>query len=168
MNLKLSFAAALVACMLLSGCASIVSGGGRQRISVKSDPGQAQITVTDDRGVLVLTTNCPCRITLSRGDVYRRVTYKVRFEKQGFEPQELLLRGGVNGWYFGNILFGGVIGFAVVDPITGAMWTLHPKKIDVKLAERTSVSSPGPATPASVSRQHDADSGPPEGTSGKE
>ena len=27
----------------------------------------------------------------------------------------------MNGWYIGNILFGGLIGFLIVDPLTGAM-----------------------------------------------
>jgi hypothetical protein len=30
----------------------------------------------------------------------------------------------MDGWYIGNILFGGVIGFLIVDPATGAMWKL--------------------------------------------
>jgi hypothetical protein len=30
----------------------------------------------------------------------------------------------LSGWYFGNLLFGGIIGLAIVDPISGKMWTL--------------------------------------------
>jgi hypothetical protein len=30
----------------------------------------------------------------------------------------------MDGWYIGNILFGGLIGILIVDPLTGAMWKL--------------------------------------------
>lgn len=30
----------------------------------------------------------------------------------------------MDGWYMGNLLFGGFIGFLIVDPATGAMWKL--------------------------------------------
>lgn len=30
----------------------------------------------------------------------------------------------MDGWYVGNIIFGGLIGLLLVDPITGAMWKL--------------------------------------------
>ena len=39
----------------------------------------------------------------------------------------------MNGWYFGNILFGGLIGMIAVDPATGAMYTLQPKAVDTTL-----------------------------------
>ena len=40
-----------------------------------------------------------------------------------------------NGWYIGgNILLGGLIGWLIVDPATGAMWTLDTKEINATLA----------------------------------
>lgn len=42
----------------------------------------------------------------------------------------------VNGWYIGgNLLFGGVIGWLIVDPATGAMWKLDTNEINVTLNE---------------------------------
>jgi len=38
----------------------------------------------------------------------------------------------ISGWYWGNILFGGLIGMLIVDPITGAMYKL-PKNTNVSL-----------------------------------
>jgi hypothetical protein len=32
----------------------------------------------------------------------------------------------MDGWYLGNIVFGGLVGLLVVDPLTGAMWKLDP------------------------------------------
>ncbi|HEY5968354.1 MAG TPA: hypothetical protein VIU35_10260, partial [Chitinophagaceae bacterium] len=35
----------------------------------------------------------------------------------------------LNGWYFGNLLIGGLIGLLIVDPATGAMYRLESKDI---------------------------------------
>jgi hypothetical protein len=45
-----------------------------------------------------------------------------------------MLQGRTGGWYLGgNLLFGGSIGYLIVDPVTGAMWTLAPEDINVTL-----------------------------------
>jgi len=38
-----------------------------------------------------------------------------------------------NPWYIGNLLFGGVLGMVIVDPLTGSMWRFEEKDISVKL-----------------------------------
>jgi hypothetical protein len=43
------------------------------------------------------------------------------------------VEGQVNGWYFGNIIFGGLIGLLAVDPATGAMYTLQPRQVETTL-----------------------------------
>jgi len=50
--------------------------------------------------------------------------YTFQFEKEGYAPYATNERAGLNGWYFGNLLFGGAIGLFVVDPATGAMWKM--------------------------------------------
>jgi len=40
----------------------------------------------------------------------------------------------VNGWYFGNILLGGLIGMLIVDPATGAMYRLDSDYINETLS----------------------------------
>ena len=44
----------------------------------------------------------------------------------------------MDGWFIGNLLFGGIIGVLIVDPITGAMWKL-PKQLTVTLAEKVAL-----------------------------
>jgi hypothetical protein len=41
----------------------------------------------------------------------------------------------VEGWYWGNILFGGLIGMIIVDPATGAMYKLDTEAVDVSLVK---------------------------------
>jgi hypothetical protein len=44
-----------------------------------------------------------------------------------------------NGWYIaGNLVFGGLIGWFIVDPFNGAMYNLSPETIDAPLPAKTS------------------------------
>jgi hypothetical protein len=73
-------------------------------------------------------------VTLKKGRGYFKAeSYSVMITKEGFQPREINVRGEVNGWYIGNLLFGGLIGFLAVDPSTGAMYTLKPDKVDAAL-----------------------------------
>ncbi len=53
--------------------------------------------------------------------------------KEGFEEQTVTVDTKVGGWYIGNFLFGGLIGLLIVDPATGAMWTLDTNEINASL-----------------------------------
>jgi hypothetical protein len=48
----------------------------------------------------------------------------------------LTVTGSMSGWYFGNILFGGLIGMLAVDPLTGAMYVL-PETVTQSLDAET-------------------------------
>lgn len=118
----------------LSGCASIIEGS-TQNITVKSEPAGASISITDRGGQKIHTGVTPATVSLKRGAGYfKSEQYTVRFEKPGFEPTEVKIIGSVNGWYFGNILIGGLIGMLAVDPATGAMYTLAPADLSATLA----------------------------------
>jgi hypothetical protein len=45
----------------------------------------------------------------------------------------------INGWYVGNIVFGGFIGWLIVDPLTGAMWALDTEHVNGTLAEHVAM-----------------------------
>lgn len=48
----------------------------------------------------------------------------------------------LNGWYFGNLLLGGVIGMLIVDPATGSMWKLDTPPLSVTLLKPTAMIEP--------------------------
>jgi len=51
-----------------------------------------------------------------------------------------VLEGTPGGWYIGgNLLFGGGMGWLIVDPSTGAMWTLEPADMSVTLKKTTAL-----------------------------
>jgi hypothetical protein len=55
----------------------------------------------------------------------------VNISKAGFAPQTIPVNSRANGWYIGgNILFGGLIGWLIVDPLNGHMYTLAPEYVD--------------------------------------
>lgn len=54
----------------------------------------------------------------------------------GYDDKVVPVLFDLDGWYFGNILLGGIIGMLIVDPATGAMW-----KIDTEYLNETLNSS---------------------------
>ena len=123
-----SFVIICIVSLFTQGCASIMSGPN-QTVSVKSKPDGAKFSFVDKKGVAVAAGNTPMTVTLKR-----RHDYLLKVEKEQFEPIEIPVEGMVNGWYFGNVLFGGLLGLAIVDPATGAMWTLTPDDVTVEMA----------------------------------
>ncbi len=120
----------------LSGCASIVSKSDYP-VSFNSTPNEAIITVTDLEGKELYKGTTPTQVTLKSGNgFFKGAKYNVKLEKEGCEPQTMVLEKRLDGWYWGNILFGGLVGILIVDPATGAMWKL-PEEMKATLTEKT-------------------------------
>jgi hypothetical protein len=106
-----------VVCILIStGCASLIDGR-RESVSFSSDPPGAQIIINGKpMGVT------PTSIVLERSEYG---SANVVFKKDGYEDQRATIVTSVNNWFWGNILFGGLIGSST-DAATGAMWKFAP------------------------------------------
>lgn len=129
----------LVLLFFVSGCASIVSKSAYP-VTIDSQPNQALIVVTDDDGNQVYKGKTPTTITLAAGGPYfKGNSYTIKFSKPGYETRTKTIQYQLDNWYIGNLLFGGVIGFLIVDPLTGAMWRL-PENITETLSEQVIVS----------------------------
>ncbi|CAD9196625.1 hypothetical protein [Acinetobacter bohemicus] len=125
--------ACLAAALTMTGCASIFSGS-TQTLTFKSVPDTANITITNKLGEKIHTGSTPATVTLKRGNGYfKPAGYQVTFSKEGFQTKTVQVKATVNGWYIANIIFGGLIGFLIVDPATGAMYTLSPSDINTLL-----------------------------------
>ena len=124
----------------ISGCASIVAGGD-QKIGIQSDPSEATIRILDADGTTVFNSQTPATAVLKKGNgFFKGANYRISIEKQGYKTQEVVLTSSLNaGWYLlGNFLLGGIIGWLIVDPMTGAMWSLSPEKVNAQMAKETS------------------------------
>ncbi|MFA5083929.1 MAG: PEGA domain-containing protein [Candidatus Paceibacterota bacterium] len=115
----------LVFAFAASGCATITKGR-YQNIPVASNPSGAKVIVDGKE------YQTPCTMRLKRS----QHLYKVRIEKEGYEPTEATLRRVTPGWGvfwgWGNIWVPGVI----VDWCTGAVYNLIPTKLEVSLAQQ--------------------------------
>lgn len=71
---------------------------------------------------------------------FGKESYTVSITKEGYEPKKVTIECRFNGWYFGNILIGGLIGMLIVDPATGAMYRLDSDGISETLQKSTAIS----------------------------
>lgn len=121
------------AALLFGGCASIVHGGDR-KITIATQPTAAKATISKLNGDVVSVTTTPCTVSLDpKRGYFKGQSYTLKLELPGYQTTQVELRAGISGWYFGNLLLGGVIGMLAVDPVTGAMWNISPEKIDQSL-----------------------------------
>ncbi|MFP1683608.1 hypothetical protein ACLD0W_13930 [Alloalcanivorax sp. C16-1] len=145
-------AAALAVAIQLSGCASIVSDSSYS-VSLQSSPERANYVVTNQRsGKRIAAGVTPAMISLpAKNGFFSGAKYQVTFEHEGFNSSTVPLNASMDGWYWGNIVFGGLLGILIVDPATGAMWKLDDQVL-VGLEEAPLVEPPlapvAPVTPA--------------------
>ena len=119
----------------VTGCATIFTGT-KQKISFNSEPIQSQISISNHKGEVVHTGETPATVKLRKGRGYfMPAKYTVVFNKEGYQTHTVNINARMSGWYVGNIIFGGVVGFLIVDPLTGAMYTLKPNDIQAVLNE---------------------------------
>ena len=125
----------VVMCGLSTGCASII-GGAHKTITVSSNPSNVPVTVYDFRsGAQVAKGTTPFQVTLKRGAGYfTPAKYEFKATMPGKRTKVVGYKAGIHGWYWGNILLGGLIGMVIVDPITGAMWD-PPEIVSIDLSE---------------------------------
>lgn len=135
----------LGAFIFTTGCASIVAGGP-QVIPIKSNPSEAQLKIVNLKdGSTMFSGTTPYTATLERGAGYfKKSRYNVIVEKEGYQPKEILIEGTPSGWYIlGNLVFGGLIGWLIVDPASGAMWTLNPSDVNLSLDDKKALFKEG-------------------------
>jgi hypothetical protein len=127
--LVLSFTA-----LFAGGCASIVHSGNRS-ININTEPVGAKATISRPDGTVIYVQTTPCTVSLDpRRGYFKGQSYTLQLELAGYKPTSVELHAELSGWYFGNIIFGGLIGMVIVDPLTGSMWNIAPEKIDRNLS----------------------------------
>ena len=128
--------ACVAACaLLLSSCATIV-GGKYQNVSVDTKASDqssiaAQCTLSNDRGTVSVTTPGTARVRRSDGAL------DVSCQKDGAQIGQQTYHASTRGMVWGNILFGGVIGWLIVDPATGAMYKLSEPLVEGTLQKNS-------------------------------
>ena len=118
------------------GCASIMSKSVYPVI-ITSEPTHADITILDKKDKAIYEGRTPTTVELkaSRG-WFQPAKYQVKVSLAGHNERTIPIKQKLDGWYvFGNILVGGLIGWVIVDPITGAMWTVEDVHVQLEPTE---------------------------------
>lgn len=122
---------------LFSSCASIVSKNSYP-ISINSAPSEAKIVIKDKKGIEIFSGQTPVTLKLKSGSgFFGKARYQVTFTKNGYDTKTVPIEFKLDGWYFGNLLLGGVIGMLIVDPATGAMYKLETEYLNETLVQST-------------------------------
>ncbi len=122
--------------LLLSSCATIVGGGPTQIIDVSSSPEGAQIwtaKIVKKKGggtevVEMMDTGMvtPAKVTIARKNAV------IILKKEGYQDTNVVMVKKMNGWFWGNILIGGLIGSSI-DLSTGASMKFDPNNFFVEM-----------------------------------
>lgn len=73
----------------------------------------------------------------SAAGFFSKQSYTIKLSLEGYNEKIIPVQCDLNGWYFGNIIFGGFIGLLIVDPATGAMYRLDREYINETLTKST-------------------------------
>lgn len=124
---RIRWVAALSTVLVLAGCATLLGGGTSQPVTLDATPSEASYTVISSSGIEMSSGPVPATITLPRKN-----EYQVRVELDGYETRNVALTKGLNGWVWGNLVFGWIVGFAI-DFISGSAYKLEPAMVNVTL-----------------------------------
>lgn len=122
---------------LFSSCASILSKS-TYPLSINSSPANAKVSVIDKKGKEIYLGNTPATVKLKAGaGFFSKAEYQVKFSSPGYDNKIVPITFKIDGWYFGNILLGGVLGMLIIDPATGAMWKIETEFLNETLSTST-------------------------------
>jgi hypothetical protein len=119
--------------IILSSCATIVSKSSSM-VGVDTTPQGAVVQILNRKGEIVYSGHTPTTLSLKHGSgFFKKASYQVKLSMDGYESKTVVINAHVNGWYWGNLVFGGFIGFLIIDPATGAMYKLNNDYVDEKM-----------------------------------
>ncbi|MBE2896070.1 hypothetical protein HPC38_04175 [Pasteurellaceae bacterium HPA106] len=133
--MKKYLTAVIASSVMLTGCATIM-GEETQTVQINSNPDGATYVIKDEKDQVVHKGVTPSTATLvkSDGSYFGKKTYTIFFNKKGYGESVYPLRTSPNGWYIGgNIIFGGLVGWLIVDPLSGKMYNISPEQVNVSL-----------------------------------
>ena len=135
MNCRNIFLVAILIAVVFmtSGCATIVSRS-RYPVSINSTPNNASIKITNKKGKEIFSGYTPAFVELKSGaGFFTNAKYKLTFSSPGHSDKIVQINSTINGWYFGNLMLGGILGMLIIDPATGAMWRINTKFLNETL-----------------------------------
>jgi len=124
----------LLISVLFSNCATIVKGG-KQEVGFTSVPDGAIVIVNGRTlGKTPITTT-----------IDRKSDQTLTFEKEGYKTLTLPFTTTINGWFWGNIAVGGLLG-STTDGLSGAVYEYAPSQYNITLTPTDKTIANNPET----------------------
>jgi hypothetical protein len=117
---------------IVSGCASIFNGNASM-LNIMTNPDNATVTIKGSQSGEKIIQHTPCSITLNKNS-----DYTVAITYAGYQSENIIITRGINGWFWGNLFLGGVVGM-VIDYSTNNMWYHTPSNINIDLTKLSSL-----------------------------
>lgn len=133
--------------VLLSGCATIVAGAD-QVVTVSTSPPGASCHVDRGSEPIAFIASTPAVISVSKSSA----DLLVNCDKPGFEHASISGVSSFNGWMFGNVVFGGLIG-VIADAATAATYE-YPLMVQVDMVPKSFDASAPTASDLGRSDRH--------------
>ena len=110
-----------------TSCSSIFNGS-QQDVQIKSSENGAQITINgNSRG------QTPATIKLQRGK-----SHLIEIKKEGYETYRITTEKSLTGWFWGNLLCGGLVGM-VIDLASGNAYDIEPDVVFAQMSKTTAM-----------------------------
>lgn len=121
---------------LTASCATIMRDNA-QPIPIKANVDKVDIRIINQQGETVFEGQTPTVLTLNAAEkigYFNPEKYTVIASKNGFKTQQTIIDWHISGWYLvGNLFFGGMIGYLLIDPISGDMYYLD-KEVNLNMS----------------------------------
>lgn len=130
----------------MTGCATILGGGSAQTVDLRVEPTSASYVVRSSTGLEMASGTGSQTLRLPRKN-----EYQIDVKAPGYQTRTVAISKGTNGWVWGNLVVGWLVGFGV-DFLTGSAFKLEPSMVQISLGKATADGS----LPASVRFMDDA------------
>lgn len=135
--MRIKFIAITLTFLLLTSCASIIHGSS-QSVTFNSQPPGATITIDGKEYGKTPQTISLKRKGRVKGENSSKKSYDVKVFLEGYYSYDIKINREMDGWFIGNILFGGIIGI-IVDASNGSMYKLTPDQIIAQMNKSTAM-----------------------------
>lgn len=122
---KLPIIAVVVFSFLMASCSTIFNGD-KSQVKVNSTPSDAKVFVNGNE-----MGRTPAVLNLKRGE-----RHVIEIKMDGYQTYKLETSKTITGWFWGNLVCGGILGF-VIDLATGNAYDVDPGFIQVTLEKST-------------------------------
>lgn len=122
----------VISTLFIVSCATVFSENVYP-LNVNSSP-SATIEVKDQTGRLLYRRGTPVSLLLSTKSNGSKATYYITFNKKGYKKRTVPVTFKTDGWVWGNLLFGGIIGL-VIDYSTGAAYKISTTFLNERLTK---------------------------------